>query len=82
MKIVIENGQLKPTTPFPQDNNNGDDEKVISLDGMTTKLEKLDLGKKMLHSHSPVPTSNDEAGADQYDIDNLPESDWKTQIKC
>ena len=81
VKIVIENGQLKPTTPFPQDNNNGDDEKVISLDGMTTKLEKLDLGKKMLHLHSPVPTSNDEAGADQYDIDNLPESDWKNSDK-
>ncbi|KAL6933446.1 uncharacterized protein HGUI_02886 [Hanseniaspora guilliermondii] len=81
VKIVIENGQLKPTTPFPQDNNNGDDEKVISLDGMTTKLEKLDLGKKLLNSQSPVLSNNDNAGSEQYDIDNLPESDWKNSDK-
>lgn len=67
VNIVIENGQLKPTTPLPQDNNNGDDEKVISLDGMTAKLEKLELNK----AKSNVITVED------IDINNLPEAFWK-----
>ena len=81
VKIVIENGQLKPTTPFPQDNNNGDDEKVISLDGMTTKLEKLDIGKKVPGSESPIFMGKNSTVSTEYDIDNLPESDWKNSDK-
>ena len=69
VNIVIENGQLKPTTPLPQDNNNGDDEKVISLDGMTTRLEKLDINGNN--------RSRSSSGSTEIDIDTLPESYWK-----
>ncbi|XBW35944.1 hypothetical protein QEN19_001517 [Hanseniaspora menglaensis] len=69
VNIIIENGQLKPTTPLPQDNNNGDDEKVISLNGMTTKLEKLDINKS---NHSAFADNEND-----IDINNLPDHYWK-----